>query len=40
MSPEVLSDKPYGYEIDMWSFGVVFYYMLNQELPFSKNALI
>lgn len=40
MSPEVLSDKPYGYEIDMWAFGVTFYFLLNQELPFSKQYLI
>jgi serine/threonine protein kinase len=40
MSPEVMSNKPYGYEIDMWAFGVVFYYMLNQEIPFSKICFI
>jgi len=39
MSPEILSVKPYGYEVDMWAFGVVLYFMLNQELPFSKQYL-
>jgi len=24
----------YGYEVDMWAFGVLFYYMLNMAFPF------
>lgn len=30
MSPELYSSKEYGFEVDMWSFGVVFYFMLNK----------
>ena len=26
----------YGYQIDMWAFGVLFFYMLNGDFPFSK----
>lgn len=36
MSPELYSSKEYGFEVDMWSFGVVFYFMLNKQFPFSK----
>ena len=24
----------YGYEVDMWAFGVLFFYMLNKSYPF------
>ncbi len=39
MSPEIFEPNKnegdgYGYEVDMWSFGVVFYYMLNCQFPF------
>lgn len=41
MSPEIYkggmnesSDEVYGYEVDMWAFGVLFYYMLNLAFPF------
>jgi doublecortin-like kinase 3 len=30
MSPEVYSQREYGFEVDMWSFGVVMYFMLNK----------
>lgn len=36
MSPEVFSNHPYGFEVDMWSFGVIFFFMLNMEYPFSN----
>lgn len=32
MSPEVFSgdeDNVYGFEVDMWAFGVLFFFMLN-----------
>jgi serine/threonine protein kinase len=38
MAPEIFSAdkiKFYGFEIDMWAFGVLFYFMLNMEFPFS-----
>jgi serine/threonine protein kinase len=42
MSPEIYSgneDTYYGFEVDMWAFGVLFYFMLNLEFPFSKTPL-
>lgn len=36
MSPEIYSNEVYSYEVDMWAFGVLFYFMLNMEYPFSK----
>jgi len=35
MSPEVYGED-YGFEVDMWAFGVLFYYMLNKEFPFGN----
>ena len=38
MSPEIYNENPirfYGYEVDIWAFGVLFYFMLNMEFPFS-----
>lgn len=36
MSPEIYSNDHYSYEVDMWAFGVLFYFMLNMEFPFRK----
>lgn len=39
MSPEIFSGSEnsfYGFEVDMWAFGVLFYFMLNMEFPFSN----
>jgi len=33
-APEVLLEKPYGLEIDLWAFGVILYEMLGHQLPF------
>lgn len=35
MAPEVFRDENYSFEVDMWAFGVLFYFMLNQQFPFS-----
>ncbi len=35
MSPEIYRNETYGFEVDMWAFGVLFYFMLNMEFPFS-----
>lgn len=34
MAPEVLEEKPYGFEADIWSIGVVFYQMLYGKYPY------
>lgn len=28
MAPEIMSRKPYGPKVDVWSIGVIFYQML------------
>lgn len=43
MSPEIFSGNEssfYGFEVDMWAFGVLFYFMLNMEFPFSKYLIM
>ena len=34
MAPEVLEEKAYGFEADIWSIGVVFYQMLYGKYPY------
>jgi serine/threonine protein kinase len=34
MAPEVLEERPYGFEADIWSLGVVYYQMLYGKYPF------
>lgn len=34
MAPEILSGKPYGKQADVWSLGVLFYYLLFADFPF------
>lgn len=34
MAPEVLQNKPYGINADIWSLGVVFYQMLTGNYPY------
>jgi serine/threonine protein kinase len=38
-APEIFASEQYGYSIDMWAFGVVLFFMLNREYPFSKDVL-
>ena len=50
MSPEIFKsgvvEQPeeegelYGYEVDMWAFGVLLYYMLNMTYPFCNSLII
>ena len=35
--PEMYKDKSYNASIDIWSMGVVFYYLYYGEMPFSKE---
>jgi serine/threonine protein kinase len=34
MAPEILAEKPYGMEADIWSVGVVYYQMLYGKYPY------
>ena len=47
MSPEIYrcglddaDEESYGYEVDMWAFGVLFFYMLNMSYPFCIHDLM
>ena len=38
MAPEMLEGKPYSFEADIWSIGIVFYQMLFGKYPYKgKN---
>lgn len=34
MAPEVLEEKPYSFQADIWSLGVVFYQLLSGNYPY------
>lgn len=36
-APEILTRSPYNKDVDIYSFGIVFCYMLVQELPFDES---
>jgi calcium/calmodulin-dependent protein kinase I len=37
VAPEVLLQKPYGKEVDLWSLGIITYLMLCRVLPFDDD---
>lgn len=38
MSPEILLGKAYSFQCDIWSLGVLIYYMMTYEYPFTANS--
>ena len=38
IAPEILERHPYNYKVDIWSLGVLMYYILSGELPFVQNS--
>jgi len=38
MAPEILEEKPYGMDADIYSLGVIFYQMLYGLYPFNGNS--
>ena len=40
MAPEMYEQEPVGKEVDIWSLGVMLYFMTHKEIPFQgKNKL-
>ena len=37
VAPEVLLQKPYGKEVDLWSLGIITYLLLSKVLPFDDD---
>ena len=38
MAPEVLDERPYGFEADIWSIGVVYYQLLYGRYPYTGKS--
>lgn len=39
MAPELIEEKPYNYNVDLWSFGIILYELYQGEPPFYTNKL-
>ncbi len=37
MSPEMLSNKPHDYRVDIWAMGILLYEMLHGNAPFASR---
>ena len=37
IAPEILEQKGYGKKVDLWSAGVIFYYLVCKDVPFHSN---
>ena len=37
MAPEVLVQRPYGKNVDLWSLGIIIYVLLSGMLPFDSD---
>lgn len=40
MSPERLTNKPYSYNADIWSLGVIALEMINLDYPFNCKSFV
>ena len=38
-APEIVGQVQYGYEPDVWSIGMIIYYLINTKDPFSEMAI-
>lgn len=39
IAPEIIKSRPYDEKVDIWSFGVMVFYMLTKHWPFGNDAL-
>lgn len=39
MAPELVEEKPYDYNVDLWSLGIILYELFVGEPPFYTNKL-
>lgn len=39
LSPEIIENKPYSFQTDIWSIGIVLYELLCKKPPFDGNSL-
>lgn len=39
MAPELVEEKPYDYNVDLWSLGIILYELYVGEPPFYTNKL-
>ena len=37
MAPEVLLQRPYGKQVDLWSLGIIIYVLLSGMLPYDSD---